>query len=172
MTDLLADPLITLNSFGVGNQSSELLFTIHDRDDSCSFASSEQQASARGFKQILVPVVTLDTHITASNLEWPDVIKIDAEGFDLEVIQGASKSLEKATLVMVECAVCHPDFKNTVSAVIEAMNSRDFRILDFTDLNRPWHNRVLWLAEIAFVKKGSKLDIKTSCKDWTHPQSV
>ncbi len=165
MSDLLADSLVTLNSIGVGNKSSELLFTIHERDDSCSFALTEEQASTRGFKQVKVPVVTLDAHIAANNLEWPDFIKIDAEGFDLEVINGASKSLGKATLVLVECAVCNPSIQNTALAVIEAMDSRGFRPLDFTDLNRPWPNRVLWLTEIAFVKKGSKLDVTTSQKD-------
>ena len=164
MGDLLVDPLVTLNIKGVGKACSEMLFTIHERDDSCSFAWSEDRAAQMGYEQIKIPVVTLDSHIETNHLEWPDFIKIDAEGYDLEVLEGANQCLKRATLVMVECAICNPNMKNTALAVISFMDSAGFRPVDFTDLNRPFPNRVLWLTEIAFVKKGSDLDVATMRK--------
>lgn len=165
MEDLLGDPLVNLNVKGVGKACSEMLFTIHERDDSCSLAWSAERAAQMGYAQIKIPVVTLDSYIESNHLEWPDFIKIDAEGYDLEVLEGATKCLEKATLAMVECAVCNPNMKNTALAVIAFMDLKGFRPLDFTDLNRPFPNRVLWLTEIAFVKKRSDLDVATSHKN-------
>jgi FkbM family methyltransferase len=161
MEDLLEDPRFTVNTMAVGHTCSEMLFTLHDRDDCCSLLWSEQGAKQMGFRQIKIPVVTLDSYVEQADIEWPDLIKIDAEGFDLKVIEGASKCMEHAKLVMIECAVCNPHFENTLLSVLETMNAMDFRLLDLTDLNRPWPNRALWLVEAVFVKKESQLDNAT-----------
>jgi FkbM family methyltransferase len=159
MADLLIDgSRVYLNTMGVGKKSGEMLFTIHERDDSCSFTWTPEMAAEKGYQQIKIPVTTLDAHIQSNELPWPDMVKIDAEGWDLEVLEGATKVLENATLVFIEAAVGNPRFRNTVLRVCTVMDVAGYRPLDFTDLNRPWKNRVLWLVEMAFVKKGSSLD--------------
>lgn len=163
MTDLLAEgSRVQLNTMGVGKESGEMLFTLHDRDDSCSFAWTPEMAADKGYQQINIPVTTLDKYIEANHLPWPDLVKIDAEGWDLEVLEGAPNVLKNATVVMIEAAVGNPTFKNTMLRVCSVMDGAGYRLVDFTDLNRPWSNQVLWLVEMAFVKKGSALDAYSS----------
>lgn len=148
-------------ALGVGSQNGSFKFTIVDRDDSCSFSHSEEYAIERGFKQLDVPVVTLNDFITQKALATPDLIKIDAEGIDLEVLKGASAFLGKTEIFLVEAGVVSKKNPNSISSVIKFMDESGYRLFDITDLNRPWQVKVLWLVELAFVKKNGVIDQKS-----------
>lgn len=151
--DLLNDK-ITYLSLGVGNKNDILKFTIVDRDDSCSFIYSEEEAQKMGYEQIEVPVKTLNTIVTESKFPTPELIKIDAEGLDLEVIEGASDFYGKTEVFLVEATVCCTTYNNTVAKVVKIMDEAGYQIYEITDLNRPFpQSPILWLIEIAFVKK-------------------
>lgn len=155
--DLLNDKVSYL-PLGVGNQNDILKFTLHDRDDSCSFIYSQDEAEKLGYNQIEVPIKTLNTIIKEHNYPIPDLIKIDAEGLDLEVIKGASDFYEKTEIFLVEASVCNQTYKNSVEAVIKLMSDCGFQMYEITDLNRPFvDNPLLWLVEIAFVRKNGYL---------------
>lgn len=162
--DLLSDKVSYL-PMGVSNQNGILNFTIHDRDDSCSFIYSEEEAKKLGYQQVEVPVKTLNDIIKDNHYPIPDLIKIDAEGLDLEVIEGASDFYHKTEVFLVEASVCNNTYKNTVAEVVKLMDTCGFQMYEITDLNRPFHKTpVLWLIEIAFVRKNgyliNRLDIK------------
>ena len=105
MKDLIENPKVECHAVGVGKQNGNLKFTIVDRDDSCSFIYSEAEAKALGFEQITVPVITLNDFFKDSSKPIPDLIKIDAEGFDLEVLQGATNLLGRTEIILIEAAV-------------------------------------------------------------------
>lgn len=148
-----------LYSVGVGSENGELSFTMHERDDSCSFRYTAEEASERGFKQVKVPIVKLDDFVEANQLPLPDLLKIDAEGLDLEVLEGAKKSIkDKTEVILVEVGVINKDIKNSALKVLMAMDDLGFRFFDITAMNRPFGNKVLWLCEFAFIKKGGMLD--------------
>jgi FkbM family methyltransferase len=50
----------------------------------------------------IVPIVSLDEHVSTHGLPVPDIIKLDVEGFELEVLKGAQSSLSKAPVLMAE----------------------------------------------------------------------
>jgi len=54
--------------------------------------------------------------------------------------------------------VMNKQFNNSALHVLSFMDSIGFRLFDITDLNRPFHNQVLWLCEFVFIKKGGVLD--------------
>jgi FkbM family methyltransferase len=149
---------IQLFSVGVGNVNDELNFTIHERDDSCSFSFSEQEAKNRGFEQIKIPIVKLDSFVKENNLKKPSILKVDAEGLDLEVLEGADNLLQHAEIIMVEVAVVNKRLKNTALEMLNYLDDKGFRLFDITDINRPFSNNVLWLSEFVFIKKNGILD--------------
>lgn len=53
-------------------------------------------------KSIDVPIETLDEIRSSSNLPYPDLIKIDTQGYELEVLMGASDVLAHASFCIVE----------------------------------------------------------------------
>jgi hypothetical protein len=85
-------------------------------------------------------------------------IKIDAEGLDLEVLEGASSFFGKTEIFKIEASVVSKVYDNDVLKVLNYMDSKGYRLFEITDLNRPSSNQVLWLVELAFVKKGGIVD--------------
>jgi FkbM family methyltransferase len=142
---------------GVGPRTENRLFTEHSRRDSYSFALTEEQAKERGFKQGLIPVVSLDEFFVQSDWPKPDVLKIDAEGWDLEVLRGATQVLNNCELVLLEAGVLNKRFQNTALSVMNEMDAKGFQLFDITDLNRTPSLGGLWNVELAFAKKAGKL---------------
>lgn len=149
---------VQLFSVGVGNVNDQLNFTIHDRDDSCSFSFSEQEAKDRGFEQIKIPIVKLESFVKENDLKKPSILKIDAEGLDLEVLEGANGLLQHSDIIMVEVAIMNKRLKNTVLEMLNYLDLNGFKLFDITDINRPFPNNVLWLSEFVFIKKNGILD--------------
>ncbi len=156
--DLLNKHEITFFPFGAGAKKGIFQFTLHERDDSSSFRYTKEEAQYLGLKQIEIPIVTINDLLSESNLPTPDIIKIDAEGLDLEVLEGCSNYFGKTDIFLVEASVMNKTFKNDLLNVIIYMNNKGYTLFEFTDLNRPFHRKGLWLVEMAFVKKGSLLD--------------
>lgn len=143
---------------GAGEKEGSFQFTIVDRDDSCSFRYSEKEAAAAGFEQIEIPVVTLNNLLLDTKLPIPDIIKIDAEGLDIEVLKGASNFFGKTEIFMVEVGVFIKEFDNSFLKMINFMDEKGYRLFEITDLNRPFQPQVLWLAELVFIKKNGIID--------------
>lgn len=144
---------VSFNALGVGSSDDTLKFTIHDRDDSCSFKYSEEEAKERGFEQIEVDVVTLNKFFKNKPLPVPDIIKIDAEGYDIEVLKGASDFFGKTEIFMVEVAVMCDSYENSPDKVINFMAERGYKLAEMTDAIRPFEFKMLWLLELVFIKE-------------------
>jgi FkbM family methyltransferase len=157
-SDLEEMPKVSIFPWGVGPSAGIMKLSMHDRRDSFSFALSEQQAISEGRKQIDCQVVALDAFLEDSGRRLPDVLKIDAEGWDLEVLKGARKCVAHSEVVLLEAAVMNKFFSNSLERVIAAMSAHGFVLFDITDLNRTKRHRALWLVEAAFVKEGGMLD--------------
>jgi hypothetical protein len=115
---------------------------------------STDQARSAGLQQVLVPVATLDSLFEHSNLPAPDMIKIDAEGFDLPVLQGAAEVLQRCEVVLIEAAILNRTFENDLGTVINRLAELGFRPVDVTDINRTQRHGSLWLIEMAFARRG------------------
>ena len=141
---------------GAGNAPGKLQFTLYGRDDSSTFALTEEQARSLGLQQILVEVRTLNEILRTEGLQPPDILKIDAEGLDLQVLAGASELLGRTEIILVEALIVGGR-ENTLTKVIQRMDEAGYHILDITDVNRSPKYGVLWLCELAFLKNNSKL---------------
>lgn len=158
--DLLDNNLkISFNAFGAGAKSGSFMFTIVDRDDSCTFRYTEEEAKSKGLKQIEIPILTLNEIVQRnSTLPFPDLVKIDAEGLDIAVLEGASNLIGKTEVFLVEAALFCKEFDNSLLKMVNYMDDKGYSLFEITDLNRPFSPQVLWLVELAFVKKGGILD--------------
>jgi FkbM family methyltransferase len=142
---------------GASDRGGTLPFTLADRDDSRTFALTEEQARAAGFQQILVPVRTVNEIVATAGGDLPDMVKIDAEGLDLRVLAGASDLLGKTDIFLVEAVVCAGGYENTVEEIVRFMSASGYRLIDVTELIRSPKHSVLWLCDLAFLRVGSTL---------------
>jgi len=142
-----------------------LPLTISRPDDSSRFILTPEAVKVFGgfrVREVEVPVTTLNEIVRASNLPSPDKVKIDAERFDLRVLAGASELIGKTDIFLLEATVCARDagqgiFENSLGNVIQTMDRAGYRIFDITDLNRSPKHGFLWLCEVAFLRKASRL---------------
>ena len=152
---------------GASDTSGALPFTMFYRDDRSSFTPTPEAAKANGMRQIEVPVTTLNEVVRTGKAPSPDIVKIDAEGFDLKVLAGASELVGKTEIFLLEAAICGElmtrttgsgkIFENTLEKVIQTMAHAGYRILDITELNRSPKHGALWLCEVAFLRNASRL---------------
>lgn len=149
---------IAYHAVGAGSENGSFKFTIVDRNDSCSFRYTEEEANKMGYKQVEIPIITLNDLVKSNNLPIPDIVKIDAEGLDIEVLKGANELFGKTEIFMVEAGVVIKEFDNSFLKMINFMDENGYRLFEITDLNRPLALKVLWLVELAFVKKNGIID--------------
>jgi FkbM family methyltransferase len=160
--DLLTRPNIKWITAGAGSENKVVKFTIAERDDSSTFVLSEQEAAKHGMKQIDMQLVTLNKVVADNGSKIPELIKIDAEGLDLDVIDGASDLIGKTEIILLEAAVCAHGIDNKISLTISKMNELGYQPFDITDLNYSPRQGILWLVEIVFVRNGGVVMSKTS----------
>jgi len=142
---------------GAGDKPGSLMLTVGQRDDSSSFVPTSEAALAAGRLQVPVAVRTLNEIVASSGDPAPEIVKIDAEGFDLKVLAGASNLFGKTDIFFVEAAVCAPSLENSMLEVISRMAEAGYKPMDITDLNRSPKHGVLWLCELAFIRNNSPL---------------
>jgi FkbM family methyltransferase len=110
-------------------------------------------------------LVTLDSLVVRyPDFKKLDFLKLDVQGYELEVLKGASRLLAKTEFVLMEASLI-PVNKGCplISDVIEFMAEKDFRILDFCSQIRR-KDGVLWQTDLLFINNTSKF-IPTSSLD-------
>jgi FkbM family methyltransferase len=139
---------------GCGDFSGTLPLFVSYRDDASTFVDWHE-----GWPRITVPIMTLNEVVAFSGAGLPEMVKIDAEGFDLKVLAGASDLLGKTDIFLVEAVVCSIGGadENTIAEVVSFMAKAGYNLMDITDLNRSPKHGVLWLCELAFLREGSPL---------------
>jgi FkbM family methyltransferase len=142
---------------GAGAANGELALTIAPQPDGSSFAFSEASAAEQGLERRIVPIVTLDSVCEGSALPPPTIVKIDAEGLDLEVMLGAQTLIGVAELFFLELPLFDTWPNQTFHSMIAFMRERGYEPYDITDLNHRPSDGALGLIEVAFAKKAGIL---------------
>lgn len=91
-------PGVRLEQMALGDCESVLPFRLmtrtetHDTSVSDSLLASKEYATG---EIVNVPVCTLDAYTARTGLQQIDMLKIDAQGYDLHVLRGATGSLQR-----------------------------------------------------------------------------
>ena len=105
-------------------------------------------------RQRRVPIVTLDALIGAGEFPVPDLIKIDVQGFELEVLRGSLGCLGRCEMLIVETSFHHPlGERPSFYRVVELMEAYGYRIFDLADLKYRSGDGALGQADICFVRR-------------------
>ena len=97
---------------------------------------------------IQVPIHPLDDF----SLEGPCVLKIDAEGSELEVLKGATAVLGRCQLLLIELSVFHRwQGEGRFAEIVSLLHARGFELFDIPLLWYTLRNRDLTLIDAVFV---------------------
>ena len=147
---------------GAGAVSGELSLTIWDDLQGSAFLSPEVHAMGPYKRQRPIPIVTLDGLIAAGEFPVPDLIKIDVQGFELDVLRGSFGCLSKSDLLIIETSFFHPlGERPSFYRTVELMEAYGYRIFDLVGLKYFSRDGALGQVDICFVRDGSSL--KAAC---------
>lgn len=99
---LASCPRVTLHETAVGSHDGTVIFHPQAYDLASSVLPSADPAGA--LPPIEVPVGQLDTLLGGVDLPAPVLLKLDLQGYELEALRGASKTLERVSHVLLETA--------------------------------------------------------------------
>ncbi len=140
---------------GAADKSGSMIFNVGLDDVQSSFLTNGRNGTKPSEKQITVALKTLN-EIASEGGFIPEMVKIDAEGFDLKVLAGASNLFGKTDIFLVEAMICG-EFENTLVEVMKLMADAGYHLIDMTTPKRHTEHSFLWLGEFAFLRNGSHL---------------
>jgi FkbM family methyltransferase len=97
---------VELHNVGLGNRDEVLSFHRHELSVMSSFsAEAAGVAQHRGSTEL--PVRRLDAVLDSG--DRPDLLKIDVEGFERQVLEGAWETVSRSRYVLIELSLGRPD---------------------------------------------------------------
>lgn len=139
---------------GVGSANGTAIFTVHPDTVSSSFTNTKEEAAENGWQQREVPVITLD-HLCTNVIDCiPEMVKVDAEGFEYEILKGAQTLFGKTELFLLELPFFAPRPQGlSFDQMIQIMADYGYKPYDFTTFQRRPYDGAPGLCELAFAKE-------------------
>ena len=122
-------------------------------------ASSE----VTGPNDIVVPMTTVDAEVARLGLEPPYLLKLDTHGFEVQIFDGAMRTLPATDLLVVEAY----NFELQPGSLrfhelCAYLEERGLRCVDLVDVLRRPGDHVLWQADLFFVRSDRPEFAKTT----------
>ena len=100
---------------------------------------------------------TLDD-LVAAEVNSPMLLKLDVQGYELEVLRGARKILAEAEVVVIECSLIqYNDGAPLFAEVVSFMSERGFLVYDFCGHMRRESDGALFQIDVIFARENSTL---------------
>ena len=104
------------------------------------------ELTADEISQREIPVTTLDGIMEKHHIQPPFGLKIDAEGFEMQVIEGASKFLLETQFVITEVPVSNRFEEGySFAQFIALMDKCGFSVCDILDIGRATNTEVIFM---------------------------
>ena len=107
-------------------------------------------------------LIPLDTLLESIEFTSADYLKIDAQGYELEILKGAERTLKSTEIVQLEVSVIQIGPCPIFLEVLQFMNDAGFQFYDLFSLNYRPLDDALWQFDCLFVKHGSVM-ISSNC---------
>ena len=138
----------------LGSQRAESRIFLTDHSTTSSMIRPE---NCLGHEDVVVD--TLDQFAADAGIQRIDLLKVDAEGFDLEVLRGADRLLDsgRVALVLVEVGFHPGDARHVLfDDVRDYLMQRGFHVYGFYDQNLEWGGESrLRFANVCFTNESA-----------------
>lgn len=119
---------IEIYNYALGNSTKDIYFTDHFTDE----VNCVVEAPRAG-KSIRVPMTTLD--LMTADLEFINLLKIDVEGYEKFVLEGAKQTLAKVSCIYLEISEKNfSAFGYKTSDILQFLEDEGFKLLKRTSV--------------------------------------
>ncbi len=111
------------------------------------------------------PMATVDTLIESGQCQPPDLVKLDVQGYEIEVLEGWTESFYRCQIIQCEMSLI-PIVAGAplLHEVIAYLFRRGFVVFDVTELIRSPSDGAVWQIDALFCRCDSPLRLKRA---WT-----
>lgn len=99
---------VRLHEIGLGRESGRTVMKVTDFSDASSLLAlteaGRKQWHLEQVEEIPIQIERLDECVAAHQLPQPDLLKLDVQGFELEVLRGAEQTLARTKAVLLEAS--------------------------------------------------------------------
>jgi FkbM family methyltransferase len=143
---------------GAGSSPGEKIQTIWDDLAGSSFLPNPEPELVSGGKQRPVPIVTVNSLLERNKGFQPDLVKLDVQGYELEVLRGATNCFGVTELFILETSLYSflPNMPLTRD-VIAFMAEAGYELYDITGFLRRPSDGALGQIDLAFVRRRGRL---------------
>ncbi len=135
----------------LGSAEQEVEFNIYE-----TASSVLKEDNETGAKTEIRTLTTLDQLTINTPFAQPDFIKIDTQGYELEILKGAEKTMQHTQFILLEVSLIDI-YKGCpmVAEVMVFMQAKGFVLYDICSLMRRPFDDALYQSDFLFVKENS-----------------
>ena len=146
---------ISLYNFALGNQDGEREFINYQWSTMSSFLKLDPDKSNQ-YRDLavtgteIVKIKTVDDFVAKSNITCIDLLKTDTQGFDLDVLRGASRSLQSGVIKHVLVEVNFVKMYQGQATAVEInslLNDNGLFLIEYYEKVRK-NNTILWCTAL------------------------
>jgi FkbM family methyltransferase len=115
------------------------------------------ESESTDLPRIRVPVERLDTMLARHAGMRPNLLKVDVQGSELAVLDGAGNSLSQFEIIILEVSIIRIGPVPVFKEVLDYMGARNFRLYDFLPMYHRPLDGALWQGDAFFVRNDSRL---------------
>jgi FkbM family methyltransferase len=137
-------------------EKESVTFHVHSKGSSVL-----PELTSFGMEPRSVPMKRLDDIMATRPVEEPILLKLDAQGFELEILRGAPITLARAEVVVLEASLIpYNEGAPLLAEVIAFMSQAGFIAYDIFGGHRRESDNALYQTDIAFTRPTSSLRAK------------
>jgi FkbM family methyltransferase len=148
-------PDLVLNNVAFGRQAGIAEFVVNSESVLSSLLDAGPDIWGTVKGKIPVTVATLDEYCASNNVERIDVLKLDTQGFEMEVLKGGENMLRQGRIAAIFMEVTFSEmYKNlpSLDEIYRFMTERGYYLVAFYDFHYK-NNRLGW-CDAMFAYRG------------------
>lgn len=145
-----------LYNYALGDKIQQKKFINYEWSTLSSFLTLDDNLNNR-FREIsidnkeIVDVDTIDNFVTTNKIKQVDLLKIDTQGFDLNVLKGAIQSLENNTIKYVQIEINFVAMYNqqsTYEDIFKFLEQSNLFLISLYEIVRENNNTISWCTAL------------------------